>query len=716
VNAIANRWGPEEVRLWGGSAFGALLLHLVPAALLVLYIHWPPQPQPPAGSRTEMDVELAPAMPSGASPAASSAQAQARTTQAPAKPAQLAMVNPVRPLGEMKPVSQPDAPSSNAAPAANVGAASAPVGTSDLGSAAAGMTLQLWLEEVRARLKSHMEYPDSAIQKMQQEGVMQDTVMLKFSVDHAGKVTYSGVDSEHHYQDLEQETQLMLRLSSALPAPPQGVSPDAVINVPVQFVLELSPILCGGADCPTAQIAQSKPHLAPPPKPTLDSCTAATNPGPAPDGSTATLEQMRTYRDTLNQYLAAGGNQLACLSQVQDVSAPALRDTLARQLHSMVDEFNAQAHQFEAKAQAQALQAQQARERQAQALAAQVYGACTAPPALKAPATLSAQAGEAFRRQLIDYESAVHSYVACLQQADLAATGPARGLASDQRAQLHQSAAQLGNTAIASFNQLAGRFNAQVPQIRKAIATQEQLAEAQVRGTAIFPSSTWDLPVPLPPDECVYIIEIGQSYRAQLCKSDYFRAISNLSQVVQNSYQGVDSQQEPGPLLAEKAVASAAADAMPAEATQQEAIAAQHGFPADGGCTLYCAAPILGIAVTTQAGFAGQVQPSGPQSERISYSVSELRVTGRHIAMTISSRSDNDSRNQGVNPVQFDLVLSPDNQTLHGYCSTEQRHWECVLPRHLAANAGQPDPARPMFDGPTRPGVHPPPSAGRVRP
>jgi TonB family protein len=691
MNAIVNRWGSEEVRLWGGSALGALLLHLVPAALLVLYIHWPPRPQPLAGSRTELDVELA-AMPSAAAPAASSPQAssQPRTRQTSAKPAQLAAVNPVRPLGEMHAVTQADAVSSNAAPAANVGAVSAPVGTSDLRSAATGMTVQLWLEEVRARLKSHMEYPDSALQRMEREGIKQDTVTLQFSVDHAGQVTYSRVDSEHHYQDLEQETQQMLRLSSALPAPPSEVTAsDTVVTVPVQFNLELLPILCSGADCSTAQAAQSKPHLAPPPKPTLDSCTAATSPGPAPAGSTATLEQMRAYRDSLNQYLAAGGNQLACLSQVQDASAPALRDTLARQLHSMVDGFNTQARQFEAEAQARALQAQQARERQAQALSAQVYGACSAPPALKAPGTLSAQAGEAFRRQLIGYESAVRSYVACLQQADLAATAPARGLASDQRAQLHQSAAQLGNAAIAPFNQLVGRFNAQVPQIRKAIATQEQLAEAQVRGTAIFPSSSWDLPVPLPPDECVSISEIGQGYRAQLCNPSYVTTVSDLSQQLKNNVNkpylgaGEEATKAMVDVLAE------AASGLPAGALQVEAIAAIHGFPNNGDprCKAeYCPPPILGIAVTTQAGFAGQPS-TGPSQQTISYSISELQVAGRHISMTISRKSDQDTASDKSSVVHFELVLSPDNQTLHGYCWTDQQRSECTLTRHLSASS-----------------------------
>lgn len=318
MNAIANRWGPREVWLWSGSALGALLLHLVPATLLVLYIDWTPRLPPPPGSPTEMDVELT-AMPSAAPPAASSAlqaPSPSQTKQMSAKPT-LIVVNPVRPMGAMKPApQQANADSAaNAPPAAPVGAASAPVATSDLGAAASEMTVQLWVAEVKAQLKSHMEYPSDAIQTMQREGVMQDTVTLNFSVDHTGRVTYSHVESEHHYQDLEQETRLMIQLASSLPVPPSLVSsPDTVVTVPVQFQLEFSPTLCSGSNCSTAKAAQSQPHAVPPPRPTLDSCMPAPSPGPAPAGLAATLAQMDTYRDSLNRYLAAAGNQLACLS------------------------------------------------------------------------------------------------------------------------------------------------------------------------------------------------------------------------------------------------------------------------------------------------------------------------------------------------------------------------------------------------------------------
>ena len=690
MNASANRWGPEEVRLWGGSALGALLLHLIPAGLLVLYLHWQPLPQPPTGTRSVLEVELA-AMPSAASPPASSPHATSppHAASTSAKPTQLAAVDPVRPLGKMPAVSQPAAVSSKAAPTADIGAASASLGTADLGSAATGMTLQLWLEEVRARLKSHMEYPDSAIQTMQSEGVMQDTVTLKFSVDPDGQVTYSRVNSAHHYQDLEQETRQMLRLSSALPAPPHVLAPDAVVTVPVQFDLEIRPAPCTGAHCSTAQAVQSKPHAVPPPPPTLESCTATASPGPAPSGSAATLEQMRAYRDTLNQYLIAGGSQLTCLSQVQDPSAHALQDTLTRQLHTLVDGFNAQTRVFQAKLQAQALQAQQAALRESQervrAIAAQVYGTCTAPPALRDPGPLSAQDGASFRHKLIDYQSAVHRYVDCLQQAERAATDPSRGLSNDQRAQLDLSAAQRGNAAIAAFNQLVGLFNAQVPHIRKAIAAQNQLAEAVVRGTAIFPSSTWNnLPLPLPPDECISINQVGQSYRAQLCNPTYTVTVSGLSQQLSNS---VERENPTAEQEAKKAYVKllAQTSGLPAWATKQEAIAAQHGLPADLAChgPSRCAPPVLGLTITTQAGPG--LEPSA-RVQTVTYSISELQVAGRRISMTITGRSSQDTTRDESNAVHFDLVLSPDNRILRGNCWTGQQRSICSLARHMDAS------------------------------
>ncbi len=680
------------MRLWAGSALAALLVHLVPAAVLILYIHWPPPPSSLGASPAGLDVELA-SMPSAASPAASSSTGQTRsqlqTRQAQATRAQLAAVSPVRPLGRMQSIPQPDAVPSNAAPVADAGTTSAPVESSDLdASGASDPDLQLWEDEIVARLASYKEYPDSALQQMQQ-----DTVMLQISVDHAGQVTYSRIDSTHHYPALEQEVQQMLRLAGSMPKPPSQLPDAIVLTVPVQFSLDFMPnLLCGESGCPKGGGAQSKPKAAPPPPPTLASCTAAPSPGPAPAGSIATLEQMRAYRESLNQYLAASGNQLACLSQVREAPTLALRDTLTQQLHSMVDDFNTQARVFEAKAQAQALQAQQDRQRQAEALAAQIYAACTPPPVLRAPqATLSAEGASSFRRQLIGYQAAVRTYVACLRQADLAATAPQRGLANDQRAQLAQTAVKLGDAAILSFNQLAGGFNAQVPHLRQqalAAEAQQNLAEAVVRGTAIFPSSSWNLPVPLPPDECIYITQSGQSYQAQLCDPTYVTTVSDLSQILRGSYQGAKNAGD----AITKALANMAADNALPQATQQEAIAAQHGFPGDGAdCSTHiCTPPILGIAATTQAGFAGQVQPSGPVQQTISYSVSELQVAGRRISLTISRSSDQAAGSHplgsdDLSAVHFDLVLSPDNQTLQGYCWIGQERRECTLSRHLSA-------------------------------
>lgn len=215
-------------------------------------------------------------------PAASSVQqalSQPQAKQMPVKPAKLTMVNLVRPLGEMKLVlQQANAHSaSNASPAAAVRATRVPpVATPDLVAAAAGMAVQLWLEEVNAQLKSHLEYPSTAIEKMQRLDVMQDTVTLSFSVDHTGHVTSSHAVSEHHYQDLEQEAEQMLQLASALPPPPSRVSaPNTVVTVPVQFELDSALTLCAGS-CWTANAAQSQPSA---PAPT---------PGPAPAESTRT--------------------------------------------------------------------------------------------------------------------------------------------------------------------------------------------------------------------------------------------------------------------------------------------------------------------------------------------------------------------------------------------------------------------------------------------
>jgi TonB family protein len=683
VNAITARWEPEQLRLWASSALGAVLVHLIPAALLILVVHWSAQPKALPGSPAALDVELA-SMPAAGSPAASSSS-HGPSHSPPATHPRLAAVNALRPLGQMHSAARTDTSPSDSAAVPRAGTISAPEGSSDLGTPGApNPDVQLWEDEIVARLASYKEYPDSALHQQQQ-----DTVTLQFSIDHAGKVTYSRVDSAHHYPALEQEVQQMLRLAGRLPAPPPQLSSNAVVTVPVQFELDFTPdILCGELECPHTHGAPSKPKAVAPPPPTLASCTAPASPGPVPAGATATLAQMRAYREHLNQYLAAAGSQLACLSQVRETNTLALRNTLTRQLHSMVDDFNAQAYSFQTQAQARALQARQARQRQTQALAAQVYAACTPPSAAPVPGTLTAARAPRFRRQLLAYQSAVRSYVACLRRAERAATAPDHGLADDQRAQLDQTAVRLGDAAIQAVNQLTGRFNAQVPHLRQqALAAQAQsLAEVDVRGSAIFPSSSWNLPVPLPPDECVYITQSGQSYRAQLCNQTYTTAVNDLSQELRNNVNRPNLNEADAMTKAMVDKAADAASGLPAEALQQEAIAAKHGFFPDQGCALPpCALPIFGIAVTTKAGFAGQVS-TGPTQQTVTYSVSELQVSGRRVSMTISRRSDQHGDTGNGNAVHFDLVLSADKQTLHGYCWTGQQRRECTLTRHAGAS------------------------------
>jgi len=238
----------------GSSPVGRIkkLFVTVSIAAALCGMLWLTLPAAAAPPRLLAHVQLA-AMPPAASPAASSVRqtpAQAQTKQTSAKPAQLTMIDPVRPLGKMQPAPQ----QLSAAFAASAPSAAALRAASDLTTAAAGMAVQLWLQEVKAQLKSHVEYPSDAIQKMQREGVMQDTVTLRFSVDRAGRVISSRAESEHHYQDLEQETRRMLQLTSALPAPPSLVSsPNTVVTVPVQFQLDFSPLLCSGSNCSTAQ-------------------------------------------------------------------------------------------------------------------------------------------------------------------------------------------------------------------------------------------------------------------------------------------------------------------------------------------------------------------------------------------------------------------------------------------------------------------------------
>ena len=96
--------------------------------------------------------------------------------------------------------------------------------------------------------------------------------------------------------------------------------------------------------------------------------------------------------------------------------------------------------------------------------------------------------------------------------------------------------------------------------------------------------------------------------------------------------------------------------------------------------------PIVGIAVAPQAGVQIQSASSSRALQTTSYSISELQVAGRHVSLTISGRSDNPAGGVDFSAMHFDLVLSPDNQTLHGYCLTQapgggQERRQCTLGR-----------------------------------
>jgi periplasmic protein TonB len=675
MNAIAARWQKEEVRLWTGSALAALLVHLAVAALFFLRLQWPAPPAPLAGSPVALNVELA-SLPSSTARTASSSPGAPLPSprESTAKQAALAAANRPQPVAEVQPIALQAAPPLSQATVISAAGTTGP--TPELSPLTAPQPTvssqphgrlgvpqspaQRWLAQVKAQLQFYKQYPRSALNKKQQ-----DTVTLKFSVSRSGRVTYVRIDSAQHYRALEQEVREMLREAGPLPAPPAQVSVNKIVwNIPVKFQL----------------VSTSSPAR----------CTAPANPGPVPTGAKATLQQLSVYREHLKGYLAASGRQLDCLARAPGATSQADRSSLVRQLHAMVDAFNTQARVFEAKAQATALaqarQAQQAHQQQLQAAAAQVYSGCTSPAAPRAPAVLSADTAQSYRRDLVGYQDAVRAYIACIRKAQRVAIAPERALASDQRAQLDQTGAQLGDTAIQSFNQLVAGFNGKVPHLRQqALAAEEQqrhLAEALVRATAIFPDSSWSVPAPLPADECVRITRSGQTYQAQLCNPTYTTTVSDLSQELKNNVsRPIVNNQQVFPQVAVEVKADALSG-LPAEAFQQEAIAAEHGFPSGGKNT---STPILGIAVTTQAGFAGQVS-TGPTQQTLSYSVSELQVSGRRLSMTISSKSDQDGGKDDVSSVHFDLVLSPDNQTLRGYCWTGQKRSECTLTRHASAS------------------------------
>lgn len=410
---------------------------------------------------------------------------------------------------------------------------------------------------------------------------------------------------------------------------------------------------------------------APDPSPPIGQCIAPATPGSAPPGATATREQMRAYRDGLEQYLADADKQVACLGQVQTTASLTSRTALIRQVHAIVDNFNAQARVFEARTQAEALQGQQARQQQLQAFAAQVYAACKPPNAPPDPgAALSSDRADSYRQQLIGYQSTVRSYLACLRQANLAARAP--GLASDQSAQLDHTGTQLGDAAIQSFNQVVARFNGHAPSPRPqpaAAETQKGLAEVVVQGEAIFPDSKWSVPAPLPTDECFSITRVGQTYRARLCQSSYVAPVDATTQLARTMGSG-------GGLLAEMGSnggINLPGDAGLERATVQERIMAIHGVAGDprGG------PPIMGIAVAPKSDASQQV---GLAQQTISYSINKLQIAGRHLSLTIAWRSDRATGSDDSNMMHFDLVLSPDNQTLNGYCSMgQQQGRQCMV-------------------------------------
>jgi hypothetical protein len=196
---------------------------------------------------------------------------------------------------------------------------------------------------------------------------------------------------------------------------------------------------------------------------------------------------MLAYRERLDQYVIAGGNQLECLGQVPGAIALGSRKTLSQQLHALVDNFNSQEQLFESQAQAKALQAKETRQRQLLALAMQAFDTCKLPTAPPTPqSALTAATAQSYRRQIIGYQSAMRTYLACVHQTDLAGRAPERGLASDQRLQVELTGAQLGKAATQSFNQAVTDYNTQVQRLRKqalAAQTQQDLDQAVVRAS-----------------------------------------------------------------------------------------------------------------------------------------------------------------------------------------------------------------------------------------
>lgn len=622
-----NAHSSGELRLWGTSACTALLAHLIAGTLL--FLHWEWHAPLPVGSSGTLSgtvaVDLA-AMPAARAPAVPAAGA----TPGPSVPQlsplpQMAQITSEFPAADL---AQSRQAAANLAPALPSADSAALAAVTTLGEANAPSAPN-WLAQVRAQLDRYKEYPASARRRHQQ-----DTVSLHFTIDRAGQVTSSRIDSPHHYKALEQAVRRMLQRAAPFAAPPANLPVDAlVIDQEVDFKI----------------ITPTSPPLS-------SLCARPAEPGPVPAGSTATLQQMRAYRDHLNQYQAATRSYLDCLTLASSSGSPPEGSAAIARFDVLARAFNAQAQVFTSAAAARALQAQQqaaqahaARLAQVRAAVARAYGACTAPPPpdqSRPLGALSSDALPAYRKRLVAYGSAVRAYVACIDQARravLAQSGD--GLTGAERIGFEVDAARIGNAAVKPLNQLVAAFNAKLQGLQKqAVTAREQmLAQALVRRTVVFPDSTWGLPSPLPADECIRITRSGQSYVAQLCRSSY--AMSN-----------------PG---------AASADAAMANATQAETIAASHGVAGDGP-----GQAILGIAAAPSAASA---QASANQPKLISYAINQLQIVGGRVSLTISWRS---SGSKEESAIHFELALSADARNLRGRCSSELRHWGCQLSRH----------------------------------
>jgi periplasmic protein TonB len=611
--------------LWSTSACAALLVHTALAALL--FVSWSrrlPLPTGSPGVPNALDVEIAPApapaptpVPTPAPPTRISSDSTRRTPsalQVQALPEMVSLTSDPSP----PPIQQPAPTPAQAAAQQSLTSADSLTSIAPLGEPNdSASSRNAWLAQVETQLARYKQYPPSARRRRQQ-----DTVRLQFSVDRAGRVTTSHVDSAHHYKVLEQEVQHMLQLASPLPAPPADFSADStVIHTDVAFSL-----------------LRAKPA---PSTAAAAACSRPAAPGPAPAGGSSTLEQMHTYQDHLQQYAAATRSYLGCLAAGH---ATPQADSAITQLNALVARFNTQAQEFKKAAQLRVQQAQQqaeqaaaARFAQARSMTEKAYTACTAslPSARPPPATrLTAAALPAYRKRLLAYEAAVHAYLACIDQARHAVAAQiGSGLTPEQRIELEVDATNTGHAAMDPLNQLIVAFNTQLHKLQEqSISAQQQLAAVFARDSALFPNSTWSVPAPLPTDECIRIARVGQGYVAQLCKSSYTAQVAS----------------------------SPAANA-PGTARASR-----------GGDIFVTQAP-LGLGNETAA----------DSYQTTSYSVSELQVAGTHISMTISRRSVETAlaSDPGSDAIHFELTLSPDRQTLSGQCSTGPQHRNCQLSR-----------------------------------